>query len=107
VVVKKETAERRDESADSRSSATNDSNSPLEEPRAGETSESGNATMTKRVRNLECRPTQRLVSDSWLSRLLRWCLSETPGFRVALAYASLPGMTTHFYAVCSRAILCA
>jgi len=71
VVVKKETAERRDESADSRSSATNDSNSPLEEPRAGETSESGNATMTKRVRNLECRPTQRLVSDSWLSRLLR------------------------------------
>ena len=71
VVVKKETAERRDESADSRSSATNDSNSPLEEPRAGETSESGNATMTKRVRNLECRPTQRLVSDSGLSRLLR------------------------------------
>ena len=71
VVVKKETAERRDESADSRSSATNDSNSPLEEPRAAETSESGNATMTKRVRNLECRPTQRLVSDSWLSRLLR------------------------------------
>ena len=71
VVVKKETAERRDESADSRSSATNDSNSPLEEPRAAETSESGNATMTKRVRNLECRPTQRLVSDSWLDRLFR------------------------------------
>ena len=71
VVVKKETAERRDESIESRSSATNDSNSPLEENRAGETSESGNARMTKRVRNLECRPTQRVISDSWLSRLLR------------------------------------
>ena len=71
VVVKKETAERRDEPVDSRSSATNESISPLEENRAAETSESGNATMTKRVRNLECRPTQRLVSDSWLDRLFR------------------------------------
>ena len=71
VLVKKETAERRDEPVDSRSSATNESNSPLEENRAAETSESGNATMTKRVRNLECRPTQRLVSDSWLDRLFR------------------------------------
>ena len=65
VVVKKETAQRRDESADARSS------SPAEENRAGETSESANLTMTKRVRNLECRPTQRLISESWLSRLLR------------------------------------
>jgi len=70
VLVKKETAERRNEPVDSRSSATNESNSPLEENRAAETSESG-ATMTKRVRNLECRPTQRLVSDSWLDRLFR------------------------------------
>ncbi|HEY1235953.1 MAG TPA: DnaJ domain-containing protein [Candidatus Binatia bacterium] len=70
MVVKKETAERRDESVDSRSS-TNENNSPVEENRAGETSESGNARMTKRVRNLECRPIQRLVSDSWLSRFMR------------------------------------
>jgi curved DNA-binding protein CbpA len=71
VVVKKETAERRDESVGGRSSATNENTSSLEENQAGETSESGNARMTKRVRNLECRPSQRLVSDSWLSRLLR------------------------------------
>ncbi len=71
VVVKKETAERHDGPVDNRSSGTNESNSPLDDNRAGETSESGNTIMTKRVRNLECRPTQRLVSDSWLSRFMR------------------------------------
>ena len=72
VLVKRETAERGEDAMAGRSaqSAVDQSASPETKP-AEERAESGNARMTKRVRNLECRPTQRLVSESWLDRLLK------------------------------------
>src|SRR5690242_14065754 len=72
VLVKRETVERGEDAMAGRSaqSAVDESASPETKP-AEERAESGNARMTKRVRNLECRPTQRLVSESWLDRLLR------------------------------------
>ena len=72
VLVKRETAERGEDVMAGRSaqSAVDQSASPETKP-AEERAESGNARMTKRVRNLECRPTQRLVSESWLDRLLK------------------------------------
>jgi len=73
VLVKRETAERGEDVMAGRSahSAVDESASQPETKPAEERAESGNARMTKRVRNLECRPTQRLVSESWLDRLLR------------------------------------
>ena len=73
VLVKRETAERGEDVMAGRSahSAVDESASQPEEKPAEERAESGNARMTKRVRNLECRPTQRLVSESWLDRLLK------------------------------------
>jgi len=72
VLVKRETVERGEDAMAGRSaqSAVDESASPETKP-AEERAESGNARMTKRVRNLECRPTQRLVSESWLDRLLK------------------------------------
>ena len=73
VLVKRETAERRENPTDSQSpqSAVSEDTSQPEEKPPGEGSKSPNTQMTKTVRNLECRPTQRLISDSWLDRLLR------------------------------------
>ena len=73
VLIKRETAERGEDAMAGRSaqSAVDESASQPGEKPAEEKAESGNARMTKRVRNLECRPTQRLVSESWLDRLLR------------------------------------
>ena len=73
VLVKRETAERGEDAMAGRSahSAVDESASQPETKPAEERAESGNARMTKRVRNLECRPTQRLVSESWLDRLLK------------------------------------
>jgi curved DNA-binding protein CbpA len=73
VLVKKKPAQRREDSVAGRSaqSAVNESTPQQEEKPAGDGLESANTTMTKTVRNLECRPTQRLVSESWLDRLLR------------------------------------
>lgn len=73
VLVKRETAERGENAMAGRSaqSAVDENASQPEEKAAGETAESANARMTKRVRNLECRPTQRLVSESWLSRVFK------------------------------------
>ena len=68
VLVKKETA---DSSAGRSAQSANESTAQLEEKPAGERSESANASMTKRVRNLECRPTQRLISESWFDRVFR------------------------------------
>jgi hypothetical protein len=73
VLVKKKPAQGREDSVAGRSaqSAVNESTPQQEEKPAGDGLESANTTMTKTVRNLECRPTQRLVSESWLDRLLR------------------------------------
>ena len=73
VLIKRETAERGEDAMAGRSaqSAVDESASQPGEKPAEEKAESGNARMTKRVRNLECRPTQRLVSESWLDRLLK------------------------------------
>jgi hypothetical protein len=73
VLVKRETAERGEDVMAGRSahSAVDESASQPETKPAEERAESGNARMTKRVRNLECRPTQRLLSESWLDRLLK------------------------------------
>ena len=73
VLVKRETVERGEDAMAGRSaqSAVDESASQAGEKPAEEKAESGNARMTKRVRNLECRPTQRLVSESWLDRLLK------------------------------------
>jgi curved DNA-binding protein CbpA len=73
VLVKRETVQDREDSSAGRSAqpAVNESTSQEEEKPVGERSESGNTTMTKTVRNLECRPTQRLVSESWLDRIFR------------------------------------
>jgi len=73
VLVKRETVERGEDAMAGRSaqSAVNESASQPEEKPAEERAEFGNTRMTKRVRNLECRPTQRLVSESWLDRLLK------------------------------------
>ena len=72
VLVKRETAERGEDAMAARSaqSVVNQSTSRQEE-KPGDGLESANTTMTKTVRNLECRPTQRLVSESWLSRVFR------------------------------------
>jgi hypothetical protein len=72
VLVKRETAERGEDAMAARSaqSVVNESTSRQEE-KSGDGLESANTTMTKTVRNLECRPTQRLVSESWLSRVFR------------------------------------
>ena len=73
VLIKRETAERGEDAMAGRSaqSAVDESASQPGEKPAEEKAESGNARMTKRVRNLECRPTQRLLSESWLDRLLK------------------------------------
>ena len=73
VLVKRKTVERGEDAIAGRSaqSAVDESASQPEEKPAEERAESGNARMAKRVRNLECRPTQRLVSESWLDRLLK------------------------------------
>jgi curved DNA-binding protein CbpA len=73
VRVKRETAQGREDSSAGRSaqSAVNENTSRPEQNLAEEKSESANDRITKTVRNLECRPTQRLVSESWLDRLLR------------------------------------
>lgn len=73
VLVKRETAGRGADAmaGSSAQSAVDENASQPEEKPAGERAESVNARMTKSVRNLECRPTQRLVSESWLDRLLR------------------------------------
>jgi len=73
VLVKRETVERGEDAMAGRSaqSAVDESASQPEEKPAEERAESGNARMAKRVRNLECRPTQRLISESWLDRLLK------------------------------------
>jgi curved DNA-binding protein CbpA len=73
VLVKRKTAERGEDAMAGRSaqSAVDETASQLGEKPAEEKAESGNARMTKRVRNLECRPTQRLLSESWLDRLLK------------------------------------
>jgi len=73
VLVKKETAVRGKDAIAGRSAQSAVDESALQpgEKPAEEKAESGNARMTKRVRNLECRPTQRLVSESWLDRLLK------------------------------------
>ena len=74
VLVKRETVQGREDSSAGRSaqSAVNESTSQPEQKLAGERSESANDRITKTVRNLECRPTQRLVSESWLDRIFRW-----------------------------------
>jgi hypothetical protein len=73
VLVKRKTVERGEDAIAGRSaqSAVDESASQPEEKPAEERAESGNARMAKRVRNLECRPTQRLISESWLDRLLK------------------------------------
>jgi curved DNA-binding protein CbpA len=73
VRVKRETAQGREDSSAGRSaqSAVNENTSRPEQNLAEEKSESANDRITKTVRNLECRPTQRLVSESWLDRLLK------------------------------------
>ena len=73
VLVKRETVQGREDSSAGRSaqSAVNENTSRPEQNLAEEKSESANDRITKTVRNLECRPTQRLVSESWLDRLLR------------------------------------
>jgi len=74
VRVKRETAQGREDSSAGRSaqSAVNENTSRPEQNLAEEKSESANDRITKTVRNLECRPTQRLVSESWLDRMFRW-----------------------------------
>ncbi|HSC42669.1 MAG TPA: hypothetical protein VLH17_10365 [Candidatus Binatia bacterium] len=74
VRVKRETAQGREDSSAGRSaqSAVNESTSQQEENLAEAKSESANDRITKTVRNLECRPTQRLVSESWLDRVFSW-----------------------------------
>lgn len=73
VLVKRKTAPvRQDSSAGSSTqSAVNESFAQPDQNPTGETSKPANDGMMKRVRNLECRATQRLISESWLSRLLR------------------------------------
>ena len=73
VRVKRETAQGREDSSAGRSaqSAVNENTSQPEQNLAEEKSESADDRITKSVRNLECRPTQRLVSQSWLDRLFR------------------------------------
>jgi hypothetical protein len=73
VLVKRKTAPvRQDSSAGSSTqSAVNESSAQPDQNPTGETSKPANDGMMKRVRNLECRATQRLISESWLSRLLR------------------------------------
>ena len=74
VRVKRETAQGREDSGAGASaqSAVNENTSQPEQNLAEEKSESANDRITKTVRNLECRPTQRLVSESWLDRIFRW-----------------------------------
>jgi curved DNA-binding protein CbpA len=74
VRVKRETAQGREDSSAGRSaqSAVNENTSQPEQNLAEEKSESANDRITKTVRNLECRPTQRLVSESWLDRVFSW-----------------------------------
>jgi curved DNA-binding protein CbpA len=73
VLVKRQIAQSREDSIPRRSaqSSVNESTSQLDQKSIGDRSESANEGMTKRVRNLECRATQRLVSESWLRRVLR------------------------------------
>jgi curved DNA-binding protein CbpA len=73
VLVKREAAERSEDALVGRSaqSTADETASQPEEKPAEERAEAANTKMTKRVRNLECRPTQRLVSESWLDRLLK------------------------------------
>jgi curved DNA-binding protein CbpA len=73
VLVTKESEHGRENSipAEPDRSAADESTSQSQQQRREEKSESAEGRMTKRVRNLECYATQRLVSDSWLRRILR------------------------------------
>jgi curved DNA-binding protein CbpA len=69
--VARKTLQNRDNSivAKPDGSETNESISPQVGQPTEERAESATTQMTKTVRNLECRATQRLISESWLSRL--------------------------------------